>query len=107
MRIGKAFKNIREESGIKQREMAARLGMTPTALWKIENGRVYPKKSTIDAFCFATKTPLARLYSISFEAKDFAPAPSVSDVLSALRDNGVFNKEEIDNISARLLSGGE
>lgn len=72
MNIGKAMKTIREENGLSRQELAKRLGCTTSALSKIENNRVSPKIATIEAFCGATKTPMARLYSIALEARDFA-----------------------------------
>lgn len=103
MNIGNAIKKIREESGLSRREMSAKIGCTQTALWKIETGKVYPKNSTVDLFCFVTKTPLARLYSMSFEPRDFAPAPSVADVSATLKASGLFSPAEASMIVGRLL----
>ena len=72
MNYAKAFKKIREENGLSRSDMAKTLEMTPGALWKIENGRVLPKQATIEAACFATKTPLARFFTLAFEPRDFA-----------------------------------
>lgn len=71
MRIGKAFKNIREESGIKQREMAARLGMTPTALWKIEAGKTSPKWKTMQKFIAEMHVPVAYFFSKAMDLEDY------------------------------------
>lgn len=103
MNIGKAMKIIREENGLSRPELAKKLGCTPTSIWKIENNRVMPKKSTVDFFCCMTKTPLARLYSLALEARDFAPYPSVGDVRVALRESGAFSDDEIDEIDAKLM----
>lgn len=71
MKIGKAFKDIREESGIKQREMAARLGMTPTALWKIENGKTFPKWKTMHKFMAEMHVPVAYFFSKAMDLEDY------------------------------------
>jgi transcriptional regulator with XRE-family HTH domain len=102
MNIGKAMKIIREENGLSRPELAKKLGCTPTSIWKIENNRVVPKKSTVEFFCFMTKTPLARLYSLAFEARDFAPYASVKDCCTAMRESGSFSDEEIESIANRL-----
>ena len=71
MNIGKSMQTIREELGLSRPEMAERLGCSKTAVWKIENNRVHPKNETINRFCRITGTPLARVYTMSFEAEDF------------------------------------
>lgn len=76
MNIGKAFLEIREETGLSRRELAEKLGCTPTSLWKIENGRVSPKKSTIDKLCALLGVPLAYFYNKSFTAEDFRVNPN-------------------------------
>ena len=102
MNIGKAMKEIREERSLSSREMAALLGITPSALWRIENGKVWPKKATVDRFCFETKTPVARLYHLAFEPRDFAPIPSVQDVVDATRKSGAFTLDELKEYTRRL-----
>ena len=103
MNIGKAMKIIREENGLSRPELAKKLGCTPTSIWKIENKKTKPKPSTIDYFCFVTRTPLARLYSLAFEPIDFAPVASIQDVRVALRESGAFSDDEIDEIDAKLM----
>ena len=103
MNIGKAMARIREENGLSRKELAEKLQCMPTSLWKIENNRVQPKQSTIDYFCFVTRTPLARLYMLAFEARDFAPYASVKDVRVTLRESGAFSDEEINEIDAKLM----
>lgn len=74
MNIGNVFKKFREGKGITQRSMARALGITPTALYKIESGRNCPKQKTIDAFQMISGYPTARLYVESFEPKDYGGA---------------------------------
>ena len=71
MNIGKTIKKIRTERGIGQRELATLLGLRPASLWKIENGKCYPKPSTIDEFCKKMGVPIARLYIESLEPSDY------------------------------------
>ena len=67
---------IREECGLSRQEMAQKLGCTPTSIWKIENGKVTPKQSTIAKFCVTTATPLAYFYNRAFTAEDFRMNPN-------------------------------
>jgi len=71
MNIGRAMKEMRELGQISRSQMAKDLCITESALWKIENGKTLPKKSTIDRFCAKMIIPLAYLYHKSFEAEDF------------------------------------
>lgn len=104
MNIGKAFQAIREEAGLTRKDLAEKLDCTPNSLWKIENKRVFPKEATIIRFCFITRTPLARFYTLALEARDFAPYASVKDVRVALRESGAFSDEEIDEIDSKLMN---
>lgn len=71
MDIGKAMAKIRQECEISRPDMAKMLKVTPSALWKIENGRSVPKGKTIDRFCEQLHIPLARLYIESLQPEDF------------------------------------
>lgn len=84
MNYGKAMQTLREENKLSRREMAEKLGVTPSALWKIEAGKTTPKSATIRVFCFSLKVPVARLYTLAFERADFAPVPSVQDCIEAM-----------------------
>lgn len=63
--------NIRQELKISRPDMARMLDITPSALWKIENGKTLPKGKTIDRFCGQLHIPLARLYIESLQPNDF------------------------------------
>ena len=71
MNIGRVFKQERERIGITQREMAKRLGLTTSALWKIEANRNWPKPSTIEMFCRVVCIPLAYFYIHAVSPEDF------------------------------------
>ncbi|MBP5255589.1 MAG: helix-turn-helix domain-containing protein [Clostridia bacterium] len=51
--------------------VAKALGCTPSALSKIENGRVTPKTATILRIFANYTIPLARFYCLPFEPSDF------------------------------------
>ena len=104
MKIGKAMQSIREGMNLSRREMASKLGCTTASLWKIENCKTEPKKSTVDRFCFFTKTPMARLYHLAMEPKDYAPTPSIQDLVDAMRASGCFTIEEISSAATRLAA---
>ena len=81
MDYGKVFKKQREKMGISQREMAKKLGLTPSALWKIEAGRNTPKQKTIDELCRVAKIPIAYFYQQATTIKDYYwPADAIAAV---------------------------
>lgn len=71
MNPGKVFKTEREARGLSLREIAGTLGITTSALWKIEAGRNYPKQKTIIEFCKQFDYPIARFYVESLEKEDY------------------------------------
>ena len=71
MNIGEAMKKIREENDMTRTELARHLTVTPSALSKIERGKVWPKPTTIEAFCKCFGVPVAYLYQRSFTLEDF------------------------------------
>ena len=71
MNLGRVFKTERERRGITQRGMARMLGLTPAALWKIENGHNWPKADTVKKFCLVTSTPVAFFYIQAIDIEDY------------------------------------
>ena len=71
MNIGKVFKKFREDKGITQRSLAQALNITPTALYKIESGKNWPKQKTIESFQMVSGYKTVRLYVESFEPQDY------------------------------------
>ena len=71
MNIGRAMKDLREEAVRSRADLAKALGITTGALWKIENGKTWPKPATISKFCKEMKVELARLFCTAFEAEDY------------------------------------
>jgi len=90
------MKKIREEKGLSRRELADKIGVTVTALWKIENGKTRPKDMTINYFCFVLGIPLARLYTLAFDDRDFAPIPSINGIAEAIAASA-FSLDDIRN----------
>lgn len=72
MNYGKAFRELREEKGLSRAEIANRIGCTPSALSKIESGKVRPKEKTIEKFCVMTSTQIARFYTLALTREDFS-----------------------------------
>lgn len=71
MDYGKVFKEIRQASNTSRPQMARDLGITASALWKIEHGKASPKKETVSRFCRLTGITLAYFYISSLEREDF------------------------------------
>lgn len=71
MNYGKVFKQIREEMCLSRQELAKQLGITKSALWKIENGISTPKPTTITALSVVSKVPVARIQIGSIEPNDY------------------------------------
>ena len=71
MNIGEAMKKIREERNVSRVELAKGLGVTPSALSKIEREKVCPKNTTIERFCKVFHLPLAYVYQQSFTIEDY------------------------------------
>lgn len=71
MNIGRVFKQERERLGVTQKEMAKRLGLTTSALWKIEANRNWPKPQTILSLSRETGCPIARFYIDALDPTDY------------------------------------
>lgn len=70
MTFGKEIKNLREKKGLKQYELAERLGIKPAYVCDIENGRRKPHSNTfIENVCQALDLTIGerlKLYSLSY-----------------------------------------
>lgn len=71
MNIGQVFLKARQKEKVTLKAMSSKLGLTPSALWKIEVGQSWPKLKTIDAFSRETGIPIARIYIESLEPSDY------------------------------------
>ena len=85
MNLGRVFKYERTRLGVTQKEMAEKLGLTTSALWKIEANRNYPKPKTIEALCRIAFIPIARFYQEAMTLDDYKfPATSITDGVSTV-----------------------
>lgn len=65
------MKVIREEIGFSRREMADRLGIKQSGLWKIENHKVIPKWKTVSKFIAEAHIPAAYFFSRAMDLEDY------------------------------------
>ena len=74
---------------------------TTSALSKIENGKTVPKKKTIAKLCMNCAVPLARFYTLAFEASDFVRPKTVderkADARRKARDFALSLVDEINS----------
>lgn len=71
MNPGKVFKKVRQQSGDSLRAFAARLGVSKSALSKIERGTNPPNPKTIKKFLAFSGYSVVRFCIESFEEGDF------------------------------------
>lgn len=71
MKLGNAMKAIREEMGFSRREMADRLGIKQSGLWKIEAHKVIPKWKTVSKFIAEAHIPVAYFFSRAMDLEDY------------------------------------
>ena len=71
MNYAKAFREIREETQMTRPALAKSIGITNTALWKIERGLTAPKEKTIIALCRLVRVPLAYFYQHAMTVEDY------------------------------------
>ena len=68
--LGKAIQEIRVLKNLSQGDLAAKIGITQTALSRIENGDAEPRKSTLNSICRILKTPKEFIMFKSLEVSD-------------------------------------
>lgn len=51
--IGARLGELRRQVGLSQADVAARMQVSPAAVWKLENGRMDPRLSTVLRYCEA------------------------------------------------------
>ena len=73
MDIGKTMRTYRDRLGIRQVDMARKLGLRQQSLWKIETGRAIPKPATIEKFCEAVGIYRSEFYLSAIGAEDLPP----------------------------------
>ena len=70
MNVGQAIKTLRQKNGMTLVQLAARCGMSKTALCSLEKGRAYPPKATVEKLCQAFDIPQSFLLMASIEESD-------------------------------------
>jgi transcriptional regulator with XRE-family HTH domain len=92
MNLGQAAKLIRTASGIKQKEIAKRLGVTPNYISMVENGKREPSISFLRELAVVFNVPVG-LFFLWEETKKRAAKGGVNqlrDILAQLESMYVF-----------------
>ena len=87
MNIGKTIKELRNEQGITQVELALKSKITQAALSAIENGK-RPGTTTLKNLCNSLNVPEALLYALSMELSDVKESQEVlySQLFPVIKD---------------------
>lgn len=72
IRFGKTIRRLRNAKGLKQRELAARLPVTPTYLSHLENDRVEPSIKLLRGIARVLNTPVEVIFWDSVDLPDNA-----------------------------------
>ena len=63
---------LRKRAGLRQNELARRMGVSSNALCAAEKQKSHPTEETISKFCECLEIPVARLVLEALSVKDFA-----------------------------------
>src|SRR5436309_15775353 len=74
--VGRRIRAHREESELSLRELARRLGVSPSAISQIETGKSRPSVSTLYAIVSELGMSLDELFGASKSTEPAAPAPA-------------------------------
>lgn len=99
--LGKRLKTIRIYSGIKQKELADKLKISPSLLSLYEQGSREPSITFLDSFCNYYDITLSHLFSFESNRERFdlnIPAKELISDLQLLL--GKLEKEKFSNIDA-------
>lgn len=96
MNVGQAIKTLRQKNGMTLVQLAARCGMSKTALCNLEKGRAYPPKATVEKLCQAFDIPQSFLLMASIEESDIPEEKRVlyRALLVPLRDELLTKTED-------------
>jgi transcriptional regulator with XRE-family HTH domain len=96
MNVGQAIKTLRQKNGMTLVQLAARCGMSKTALCNLEKGRAYPPKATVEKLCQAFDIPQSFLLMASIEESDIPEEKRVlyHALLVPLRDELLTKTED-------------
>jgi transcriptional regulator with XRE-family HTH domain len=70
MKLGEAIKELRKSKGLKQKELAAKVGVSANAICKIEKGETKPQKETLDKIIDTLEITESYLLFFALEVKD-------------------------------------
>jgi len=70
MKINKTIKELRIQKGIKQGDLAERIGISQTSLSLIESGVKQPSQETLKKVCDIFEIPQPFIYYLSLEESD-------------------------------------
>jgi transcriptional regulator with XRE-family HTH domain len=73
MQLGTAIKDLRQESGLRQKELASRVDVTQSYLSQIENDRKEPNLSTLRRIAQELGVSLPILFFLSMDEDDVRP----------------------------------
>jgi transcriptional regulator with XRE-family HTH domain len=97
-KIGEQIKKWRLELGLSLREMAEKAGMDYGHLWKIEQGKVIPRKKTIAAL-----EKVVRLHSEQKYVKDLIFDPGINYISDTTLKQAEQTVEEKTQIKIKLV----
>ncbi len=60
--VGRAMRELREQAGITARDLAAKAGVSPAMVSRIESGQVSPSLATLEQLAGALKAPVVSLF---------------------------------------------
>ena len=73
MNLGATIKRMRSRKGIRQNQLAADAGISPTYLSQIESNQKDPNLSTLKVISDKLSTPLPLLFFMSLDKSDIKP----------------------------------
>jgi transcriptional regulator with XRE-family HTH domain len=71
MNIGRAIRTLRLKKGLSQGQLAERCYTSTYSISRLEIGKAYPPKNTVERLCRALGVPVAYLLLLSIEEGDF------------------------------------
>jgi transcriptional regulator with XRE-family HTH domain len=74
-RLGERIRTVRKEGGLSLRDLAFKIGMEPSNLSVIENGRSNPQILTYARIASALNVGLTDLFDFHFDFQGFADQP--------------------------------
>jgi transcriptional regulator with XRE-family HTH domain len=70
MKLGEAIKELRKAKGLKQKDLAFKIGVSANAICKIEKGEAMPQKETLNKIVTALEIPESYLLFFALESTD-------------------------------------